>query len=155
MGHFKLICLTFKSFHSQTDISFSFRVRASVHLWAPAVSVCTPAEQQQKIHWPYRAGQSTGPGHRTAAGKSLQQTRQIIVTFIDNHRWKMIVYFSRFFPHKNCVPNFLSYVSYFRTVYYITLTPKTYHSSEVTRAQRDVLKLDQLSNIWFSGDQLQ
>lgn len=46
------------------------RLRPSVHLWASAVSVCTPAEQQQKIHRSVRAGQSSGSGYRTAAGKT-------------------------------------------------------------------------------------
>lgn len=68
---------------SQTDISVFFRLWSSVHLWASAVSVCATAEQQQKVHWPFRAGQSTRPGHRTAAG--CPGVFQTFLVFIGGH----------------------------------------------------------------------
>lgn len=59
-----------------------FRLWAWVHLRTSAVSVCTPAEQQQKVHRPFRAGQSTRPWHWTAAGKSLQETNHYFFYFL-------------------------------------------------------------------------
>lgn len=55
-------------FHSVAFYSSIFRVRAPVHLRASAVFVCALAEQQQEVHRPLGSGQSSGPGHRPAAG---------------------------------------------------------------------------------------
>lgn len=64
------------------NVCMFFRLRASVHLWASAVFVCTDAKQQQKVHRSFRAGQSTGPGHRPAAGKAKHDAQSLRTMWI-------------------------------------------------------------------------
>lgn len=82
----------------------SLRLRPSVHQRASAVPVCTLAEQQQKVHRSVRAGQSSGSGYRSAAGKAkqccwssqmqvccsaplLSPGQFFVLTFIRSHIW--------------------------------------------------------------------